>query len=344
MQVVEYDDERAVLRSASEEPAHGLEHLKARARLRQGRRVAELGEELAYLGQELRQERGSGSELGPQGVRVRFAQMHLEGLDPGPVRRGAARLPRAPDQDLRTARARLLHQSVGKAALSDSRLAGHEHHASVARERFIQAGHQLGELPVAADERAPRRGGRGLMLIPRGGRLELQRHILGEDRALELPEPFARLYAELFDERGTGVLVGLKRLGLTVRAIQGEHQLGAQPLPVRMLSDQRLQVLDHLGMAAERELGVDQLLERGDPEVIQACHLRLRERLERELRERLAAPQRQRLLERGHGRLGASRGQLRAPLRDEPLEAVRVEGLRVERQLVATLASHDRPR
>ena len=169
MQVVEHDDERAVLRSASEEPAHGLEHLKARARLRQGRRVAELGEELAYLGQELRQERGSGSELGPQGVRVRIAQMHLEGLDPGPVRRGAARLPRAPDQDLRTARARLLHQSVGKAALSDSRLAGHEHHASVAGERFIQAGHQLGELPVAADERAPRGGGRGLMLIRRGG-------------------------------------------------------------------------------------------------------------------------------------------------------------------------------
>ena len=52
-----------------------------------------------------------------------------------------------------------------------------------------------------------------------------------------MPEPV--------DQRGAGVLVGAQRVGLAVAAVQGEHQLPAQPLAVRVLADQPLEVAEH---------------------------------------------------------------------------------------------------
>ena len=109
-----------------------------------------------------------------------------------------------------------------------------------------------------------------------------------------------------------------------------------------MLADQDLELLDHLGVAAERELRLDQLLQRRAPQVIQASDLREGKRLVGEVRQRIPAPQRQRLLERSDGRVGAVAGKLGAAPGEEPLEAVRVELLGIERQLVAALARDDR--
>ena len=109
-----------------------------------------------------------------------------------------------------------------------------------------------------------------------------------------------------------------------------------------MLADQDLELLDHLGVAAERELRLDQLLQRRDPQVIQASDLREGKRLVGEVRQRIPAPQRQRLLERSDGRVGAVAGKLGAAPGEEPLEAVRVELLGIECQLVAALARDDR--
>ena len=52
-------------------------------------------------------------------------------------------------------------------------------------------------------------------------------------------------------------LVGLERLGLAAAAVQREHQLAAQVLAQRVLSHQRLELADELGVAAEREVGLD---------------------------------------------------------------------------------------
>ena len=93
------------------------------------------------------------------------------------------------------------------------------------------------------------------------------------------------------------VLVRLERLRLAVGAIEGEHQLGAQALPVRVVCNQDLELLDHVGVLAERELRLDQLLERRAPQVVQACHLGLGEWLIGEIRQRRPSPQRQRFLE-----------------------------------------------
>ena len=57
---------------------------------------------------------------------------------------------------------------------------------------------------------------------------------------------------------------------------------------------QGLELADDVGVAPEREVGVDPLLQRGQAELLQAGALVAREGL-RELRERWAAPQCERL-------------------------------------------------
>ena len=46
------------------------------------------------------------------------------------------------------------------------------------------------------------------------------------------------------------------------RAVEGEHQLGAEALPKRVLADQQLELGDELGARAEREIRLDALLQR----------------------------------------------------------------------------------
>jgi hypothetical protein len=162
--------------------------------------------------------------------------------------------------------------------------------------------------------------------------------VLREDRALQLAEAVARLDSQLLDQPAPRVLVRLQGVRLTVAAVEGEHQLRAQVLAVGMLRDQRLQLSDDLGVLTELELGVDQLLERGEPQLVQACDLGLGERLVGEVVERPTAPQRQSLLEHRRGGRGASRCQLGPALGEEPLEPVGVERLRIEPQLVPPLA------
>ncbi len=96
------------------------------------------------------------------------------------------------------------------------------------------------------------------------GHLKRQGRILFEDCSLELAQALPGLDAELLDELAPGVLVDLQRVGLAVRAIQGKHQLRSEVLSVGVVVDQRLELPDHLRMAADRQLGLDQLLERRD--------------------------------------------------------------------------------
>ena len=142
---------------------------------------------------------------------------------------------------------------------------------------------------------------------------------------LELPQLGARLDPELV-ERGPRVAVRLQRLRLPARAVQREHQLAAQPLAMRMLRDQRLQLADELGVPAQRQVGLDPLLERRQPQLLEPAALDPRERLLAELRQRRAAPQRQRLAQQPRRTLGVGV----ARLGDEPLEARQVDQLRLD--------------
>ena len=74
------------------------------------------------------------------------------------------------------------------------------------------------------------------------------------------------------------VPVRLERLGLSARAVEREHQLAAQALAMGVLRDQRLQLADQLGVAAERKVGLDALLERREAQVVEPAALDLGER------------------------------------------------------------------
>ncbi len=83
---------------------------------------------------------------------------------------------------------------------------------------------------------------------------------------------------------------------------------------MRLRLNERLQLGDELGVPAEREIGLDPLLEHDRAELLEPGDLGLRERLVQEVRERGAAPEAERLAERG----SAARGSLCVRARRAP--------------------------
>ena len=162
--------------------------------------------------------------------------------------------------------------------------------------------------------------------------------IVLEHRLLQPPQALARLDAQVLDQRMARVLVGLQGIRLPVAAIQREHELRAQALAVRMLADERLEAAHDLGVAAEREVRVGELLLRRDPELLEAADLRLREMLVGEVRQRRPAPQGEPALQRRGRRRRAAGGELAPALLEQPLEAAGVQLLRPDGQHVAVIA------
>ncbi len=139
-----------------------------------------------------------------------------------------------------------------------------------------------------------------------------ERRVLVEDLTLEPPQVLARLEAELLRERAASLLVGLQRLRLPTRAVEGEHQLPPGPFAQRMLDDERLELDDELLVASELEIGLDPLLLGGEAELVEARDLGLSEVRVSELRQRGAAPERERLPQLLRRRARAHRARERA--------------------------------
>ena len=118
---------------------------------------------------------------------------------------------------------------------------------------------------------------------------------VGEDLGLELAQLRAGLEPELVAHVPSAVAVDLQRLGLPPAAVEREHELAAYALAQRVLAHERLELADHLCVAAEREVCVDALLEGDQAQLLEPRDLLLGERLVVEVRQRRAAPQRQRL-------------------------------------------------
>jgi hypothetical protein len=96
--------------------------------------------------------------------------------------------------------------------------------------------------------------------------------------------------------------------------------LGAAPLSQRLLADERLQLGQELGVAAEFEVGVDPLLDRRSPLFFELCAFRAGDRVV-EVGEWRAAPQTQRLLQLPGGAFGVET----ARVGDELLEPLEIE-------------------
>ena len=191
-------------------------------------------------------------------------------------------------------------------------------------------------------ERDPREEQAPSILLRPGTRPgQVERGILSQDLPLQLLKRLIRLETELFDELPPRVRIDAERLGLTARAVEGEHQLTAQSLPQRMTPRQNRELGNERLMPAERELGVDPLLDCGETQLLEALDLGPRERLVGEVGECITSPERERLVEkcRRHDRVAL--GVRQTTLLDEPLEPVRIDLLGLELNEVAARTRHE---
>ena len=158
---------------------------------------------------------------------------------------------------------------------------------------------------------------------------------MAENRGLELLERFARFEAELLDQRGPRVLVGRERVGLAAGAVQGEHQQAAQALAQRMLADERLELGNGLGVAAERELDLEPLLERDEAQLLESGDLVAGEGLVAEVRQRRPTPEAERLAEHLRRLASVAVGEQPRARAEQILEPCRVERARLDAEQVA---------
>ena len=103
-----------------------------------------------------------------------------------------------------------------------------------------------------------------------------------------------------------GLTVRLERLGLTPRSVERQHELDRSRSRSGWRATSVSSSADELGVAAEREVGVDTLLERAEPQLLEPRDLGLGERLVGEVGERRPAPQRERLAELLRAALGGA--------------------------------------
>src|SRR5581483_6414268 len=113
--------------------------------------------------------------------------------------------------------------------------------------------------------------------------------ILPEDRALEVPKGEARLEPELLVEDAPGLARKLERVGLAAAPVEREHEQRPQPLAERIARHEARKLGDGGTTAPALDLGVEPLLRRPDPQLLERRPLPGHER-QVELGERLAAP------------------------------------------------------
>ncbi len=158
--------------------------------------------------------------------------------------------------------------------------------------------------------------------------LDLEVGVLPQDPLVESLELGRGIDAELVGQGLAGPLERGERVGLSSRAVQRQHEQRPQPLAERELARERLELADDLDVPARREVGRDPLLERLEPQLVEAGDL-AGERRSARGRRTPARPQRERLAQRSRTRPGSPFGGPR--LAHERLEPGRVELVRLRR-------------
>ncbi|GAA2839505.1 hypothetical protein GCM10020220_030570 [Nonomuraea rubra] len=139
---------------------------------------------------------------------------------------------------------------------------------------------------------------------------------------------------QLVDERLARLGEDVERVALPAAAVQGQHELGAQPLAQRVVGGERDQLGDDLGVVAELQVHVHERLDDADTPLDQAVALVLGVGADG-AGQRLALEQGQRGPQ-GAGALGRFAGLAGGlGLLDAALEAGQVEGVLRQAQRVA---------
>jgi hypothetical protein len=134
-----------------------------------------------------------------------------------------------------------------------------------------------------------------------------ERGILVEHGLVQAPQLGTGLDPQFADELPPDVGVGLQRLRLPTGAIQREHLLPAQPLAQRMRGRQRGQLAHQVGMAANREVGIDAVLQGRQSKLLDSRRFGLQRRLVGQVGERRAAPELEPVSQQVGGTVGIPR-------------------------------------
>jgi hypothetical protein len=113
---------------------------------------------------------------------------------------------------------------------------------------------------------------------------------LSEYRTVQFAQLLAWLYTKVADELAAGVRIDRQCLGLPAGPVEGQHQLSAEPLSIRIRMDQRLQIADDSGLAPEGKVRVDPRFQRSQPELLQPAEFGGREGLIGELGQWFSPP------------------------------------------------------
>ena len=124
--------------------------------------------------------------------------------------------------------------------------------------------------------------GRGAHGVGPAGRWCVEGDVLGEDRLLHPAEACPRVEPEVVEQAPPALGVGVERLGLTARTVQGEHQQLPPSLAVWVVGDEAACVRDDLGRGARVDRERQAILAKAVDQLLDTCgrDRRLREVLE----------------------------------------------------------------
>ena len=259
------------------------------------------------------------------------------------------------------------HHHVRRSGLAPVVLQGHDRRVAERRHpvgRRLERAHELGvvgevlvedadrQFPVDTSETGGEHGAvpTGAEALTQsvspqrlaGGLVEEERRVVGQDPPLQLLQRGRRVEAQLVGQRPPMLLERPEGVGVAPAPVEGEHELGLEGLPGRVLGAQRLQVRDELGRPAAGQLGVHQGLVGDDPELAQPLGLGSGPVLVGELGVGLALPERQGGAGRRRGSWWVLPIQVGAGLGQAALEPGDVQGVGWELERVPRRLGQDR--
>jgi hypothetical protein len=97
----------------------------------------------------------------------------------------------------------------------------------------------------------------------------VEHRVLAEDPLLQPLQLLARFDPELLHQLRPRPAIGGQRVGLAAGPVQRQHQLSVEGFAEGVRTGQGFEFGDQLAVPAHLELGLDPLLQRGQPEVLQ---------------------------------------------------------------------------
>ena len=163
-----------------------------------------------------------------------------------------------------------------------------------------------------------------------------------QDRLLEPLQRLAGLNSELVDQVVPGLLVRLESIRLAVGPVEGKHLLGAQAFPQPVFADEHVQLAQHLLMSTEREVAVDPVHQRRQPELVELGDLFTAVRFEQQTRQGRTAPKAEPLAQELGSRFEFTRGLALARGGEQLPEARNVQLIVVDSEAVAAVRRPNR--